>query len=78
MSNEIYVIPVPEWAFGYIFNRERDNITLHEEAIIDRFMADIEAISPPNEEPYFSAFPPFGLACNVADCEIIYKEAEQC
>ena len=77
MSKDIYTVPVPEWAFGYIFNCDRDTITLEEEGMIDDFMADIEAINPPTEEPYFDAFPPFGLACNVANCQVIYKEVTQ-
>jgi hypothetical protein len=77
MSKDIYTVPVPEWAFGYIFNCDRDNITPDEERMIDDFMSDIEAINPPNGEPYFDAFPLFGLPCNVADCEVIYKEVKQ-
>jgi hypothetical protein len=76
-KKDIYSVPVPEWALGYIFNGERDTITLEEEADIDEFMADIETINPPNNAPYFDAFPPFGLPCNVADCQVIYKEVTQ-
>ena len=70
----VYTVAVPDWAFGYIFNGERDTITLEEECMVDKFLADIDTISPPNKEPYFDAFPPFGLPCNVADCQVIYKE----
>lgn len=77
MKKEVYTIPVPEWSLGYIFNGELDTITDDERLWIDRFMSDIEAISPPTEESYFAAFPPFGLACNVCDCEVIYKGEQQ-
>jgi hypothetical protein len=75
MVRDTYTIAVPEWALGYIFNAERDTITPEEERMIDEFMEDIYTISPPTEEPYFDAFPPFGLACNVVDCQVTYKEA---
>jgi hypothetical protein len=75
MSKDTYTIAVPEWALGYIFNAERDTITPEEERMIDIFMEDIYTISPPTEEPYFDAFPPFGLAGTVFDCEVTYKEA---
>jgi hypothetical protein len=72
MKKDIHTVSVPTWAFGYIFNGELDTITDDERAEIDEFMEDIETISPPNGEPYFDAFPPFGLPCEVAGCQVIY------
>lgn len=77
MSRDIYTIAVPTWALNYVFNGGNDTITPAEKVMIDNFMADIEVISPPDTPPYFDAFPPFGLACDVYDCQVIYKQTKE-
>ena len=73
MKEEIYTVAVPTWAMGYIFNSDLSGLSADEVDECDKFLSELRHISPPDSEPYFDAFPPFGLPCEVADCQVIYK-----
>lgn len=74
----IYKERVPEWALCYIINGDKEGLNDEEIKMVDDWLerARIKILAPPadNEESYFDPRPPFGLGCNVYDCDVIYKE----
>ena len=78
IDDGIWSEPLPEWAMCYVFNGDKEGLSDEEIKMIDDWMEEkrILHISPPDddEESYFTSSPPFGLACNVYDCDVIYKD----
>jgi hypothetical protein len=82
-TNETYEVKMPNYAMCYLINDDASGITDEDKRNIDEYM-DVyyqEAekvkghvvISETNidQEPYFTCYPPFGLACSVVDVNIV-------
>lgn len=67
---------VPAWALNYIVNGDATELSIEETEAIDKFMRDskIMLLSIIDDSQHFTPFPPFGLPCNVYDCNVIYYE----
>ncbi|MCC8175162.1 MAG: hypothetical protein LIO91_01830 [Bacteroidales bacterium] len=63
---------VPTYALCYLVNGDSTSLTDEEIEMIDTAMSRIGAkdVIPCDTEPYFSAYPLFGLATEVQDCII--------
>ena len=69
--------PIPEWALCYIFNGDMEGLTDEEIKMVNDFE---ESFHQPNgviidtpkddQEPYFTHYLAFGLACNVYDLDV--------
>lgn len=68
-------IMIPTYAVGYVFNADPTGLTHEETQQIDRYLSGVETVAPPDGSPYFTHRPPFGLACDVYECDAIMKEA---
>lgn len=63
--------PIPVWALCYLINADPSGLEDDEIKSIDKWMeqSGVKYVCIPEEEnPYFSAFPAFGLASDVYDC----------
>lgn len=72
---------IPTYALPYLVNGDRTGLTDEEIRMIDGVCRrnNIELVVPVSEsveggpEPYFSAFPFFGLPAEVEDCVVIMR-----
>ncbi len=64
---------VPEWALDYLVNGTLDDLEPGEQEMIDEWLQrnNILDVWPAEEESYFTPCPPFGLACNVVECDCV-------
>lgn len=74
MKTELF--PIPTWVLGYLINGDETNLEPSEVEMIKEWIYDNEilnVICPDNVDAdlYFDPFPPFGLACDVVDCECV-------
>lgn len=76
---EKYVEEIPTWALCYIINGDPSGLSDDDVALIDGFYERYEkqglhiCIVSPHDDEYgsFSAFPAFGLATDVIECDIL-------
>lgn len=63
---------IPSWAICAIINDDRTGLSDEEIRMIEDWFAETgyDSVCPPkDDEPYFTYYPAFGLACDVYDCE---------
>ena len=70
--------PVPTWTLGYLINGDATNLEFGETDMIDEWLnrnGILDVFCPENvdNESYFTHYPPFGLACNVVECECVLE-----
>lgn len=70
--------PIPLWALGYLVNGDQSGLEFGEKDMIENWMKRegiLEVLCPEDadNDSYFTHFPPFGLACNVVDCECVLE-----
>lgn len=65
---------IPTWSLGYIINGDATGLENEEIELVDKFIRDnkVVCVSCDNDDTYFSSCPVFGLACEVAECTVIY------
>ena len=81
---EEFELAIPSWALSYIINSDASGLDDDEISQVDRYMAQFETeaksvggyiiIVASQDEPYFSKWPEFGLACNVVDCTLLIMD----
>lgn len=78
--NGWWIEKIPEWAMYYLVYGEWDGaMTEDDKQMVDKFLEKYEFIDWVTDEngemmePYFSWYPFFGLAANVVDCYITYR-----
>ena len=70
---------IPSWALCYLVNADPSGLTDEDIKLVDDYCErkNIGIVCPINDsieeemQPYFTAYPAFGLACDVVDCIII-------
>lgn len=70
--------PVPTWALNYILNGSEDILEFGEKEMIDGWLEkngilDVFCPDDIDSEKYFTPCPPFGLACDVVECECVIE-----
>lgn len=76
MKTELF--PVPTWTLNYLINGDETGLEFGEKDMIENWMKRegiLEVLCPedPDNDSYFTHYPPFGLACNVVDCECVLE-----
>ena len=76
-----YEYQFPSYALCALFNGDFDGLEDEDIKHIEKFMEDNKHIDvfddkEPDQEPYFTHYPEFGLACNVVDLIGIEFEKE--
>lgn len=76
MKTELF--PVPTWALNYLINCSEDTLEFGEKDMIEDWrkkngILDVFCPDDADCDSYFTYFPPFGLACNVVDCECVLE-----
>jgi hypothetical protein len=77
-----YDYQFPSYALCALFNGDLDGLDDNDIANFERFMEqnkniDVWEDKEPDQEPYFTPYPEFGLACNVVDLVGIEYEKEE-
>ena len=70
--------PIPTWALDYLFNGNITNLEFGEVDMIEDWrdrnsILDIYCPEDVDNESYFTSYPPFGLACNVVECDCVIE-----
>lgn len=70
--------PVPTWTLSYLINGDETGLEFGEKEMIEDWLKRegiLEVLCPEDadNESYFTWMPPFGLACNVVDCECVLE-----
>jgi hypothetical protein len=78
-----YDYQFPSYALCALFNGDFSGLEEKDIKHIEKFMKDNEHIDvfddkEPDQEPYFTPYPEFGLACDVVDLVGIEYEKEEC
>lgn len=78
MKMETERLPIPTWSLCYIINGDESGLEFGEKEMIDDWMKNngILGVFCPDDidnEQYFTSFPPFGLACEVVECECVLE-----
>ena len=75
---EFFIEPIPVWAMCYLINGDSTGLKDKEKALADEWWErnNVQTVSPVSGDngesnPYFSYFPAFGLASDVADCHVM-------
>lgn len=76
MKTELF--PVPTWALNYLVNGSEDTLEFGEKDMIEDWrekngILDVFCPDDADNDSYFTHRPPFGLACNVVDCECVLE-----
>jgi len=77
-----YEYQFPSYALCALFNGDLDGLDDDDIELFNRFMEqnkniDVWDDKEPDQEPYFTHYPEFGLACNVVDLVGIEYEKEE-
>lgn len=77
-----YDYQFPSYALCALFNGDLDGLDDDDIELFNRFMEqnkniDVWDDKEPNQDPYFTHYPEFGLACNVVDLVGIEYEKEE-
>lgn len=75
--SELNISKIPAWALCYIVNDDPSALEDEDIKAVDDFYREnnIRSISvlDYDQDPYFTHHPAFGLACNVVDCAVEYR-----
>ncbi len=69
---------VPTWALCYLINGDIEGLEFGEKEMIDDWkqrngVLDVFCPDDADSESYFTYYPPFGLACDVVECECVIE-----
>lgn len=69
---------VPTWALCYLINGDLDGLEFGEKEMIDDWqqrngILDVFCPDDIDSEKYFTPCPPFGIACDVVECECVLE-----
>lgn len=72
------LIPVPTWALCYLINGDETGLEFGEKEMIDDWLKregilNVIPTDDPEGHTYFTHFPPFGLGCDVEECECVLE-----
>lgn len=70
---------VPTWALPYLVNNDPTGLTDEDAAMVDEWAQQFgpsASFSPTEDEPGFTPYPAFGLACNTVDVNVIADTEE--